>query len=167
MSSVTCHLSPVTSHLSPVTFHLSSVTCHQIKKNQHFEEAIVEETNFDDSCVHDPGLFIRALVEDKNNWAYHFNIAGFSVIPEKDPLMQAMWHYIAYGVTLPNHYYRGLKDTGKSVDVEEFIMEKIEESHVEDMNISSSEQSDHDQDEAKCTAVLKIFEVLQCCSELQ
>ena len=100
------------------------VSNDHIKKNQHFEEAIVEETNFDDSCVHDPGLFIRALVEDKNNWAYHFNIAGFSVITEKDPLMQAMWHYIAYGVTLPNHYYRGLKDTGKSVDVEEFIMEK-------------------------------------------
>ena len=47
------------------------------------------------------------------------------------------------------------------------LWKKIEESHVEDMNISSSEQSDHDQDEAKCTAVLKIFEVLQCCSELQ
>ena len=62
--------------------------------------------------------------------------------------MRALWHYIAYGVTLPNHYYRGLKDTGKSVDVEEFIMEKIEESHVEDMNISSAEHSDHDQDEA-------------------
>ena len=61
--------------------------------------------------------------------------------------MRAMWHYIAYGVTMPNHYYRGLKDTGKSVDVEEFILERVEESHVEEMNISSAEPSDNDQDE--------------------
>ena len=51
------------------------VSNDHIKKNQHFEEPVVEETNFDDSCVHDPGLFMRALVEaladefeDKNNW---------------------------------------------------------------------------------------------------
>ena len=61
--------------------------------------------------------------------------------------MQAMWHYIAYGVTMPNHYYRGLKDTGKSVNVEEFILERVEERHVEEMNISSAEPSDNDQDE--------------------
>ena len=61
--------------------------------------------------------------------------------------MRAMWHYIAYGVTMPNHYYRGLKDTGKSVDVEEFILERVKESHVEEMNISSAEPSDNDQDE--------------------
>ena len=60
--------------------------------------------------------------------------------------MRAMWHYIVFGRTLQNHYYRGLKDTGKSFDVEQFILERLEESQVEDMNISSLEDNDNEPD---------------------
>ena len=101
--------------------------------------------------------------EHKNAVAYHFNVAGFSVIPEKDPLMRALWHYIAFGKTLKSHFYRGIKDTGKSIDVEQFIQERIEESkedeedmdisipepeaNVEDVEVEEEEEEDYTQDE--------------------
>ena len=63
----------------------------------------------------------------KNAVAHHFQVSGFSVLPETDPHMRAMWHYIAFGKTLENHWYRGLHD-GKetSIDVETFISERLE-----------------------------------------
>ena len=72
----------------------------------------------------------------KNAVAYHFNEAGFSVIPESDPHMRALWHYIAFGQTLDNHWYRGLHDD-KIVDVETFISERLE-----DENETSNEESE-------------------------
>ena len=63
----------------------------------------------------------------KNAVAHHFQVSGFCVLPETDPHMQEMWHYITFGKTLENHWYRRLHD-GKetSIDVETFISERLE-----------------------------------------
>ena len=65
--------------------------------------------------------------------AEHFKIAGFSVIPKTDPNMRALWHYIAYGETLPSHMYRGLHDKNNVIDVEQFVSNKVTESQMEEV----------------------------------
>jgi hypothetical protein len=66
--------------------------------------------------------------QHKTSVSQHFNISGFSIIPEQDPNMRALWHYIAYGRTLSSHMYRGLHDSNKQVlDVEAFINERLAE----------------------------------------
>ena len=65
--------------------------------------------------------------------AEHFKIAGFSVIPKTDPNMRALWHYIAYGETLPSHMYRGLNNKNNVLDVEQFVSNKVTESQMEEV----------------------------------
>ena len=50
-----------------------------------------------------------------NSVAKHFKVSGLSVIPESDTHMRVMWHFIAFGQTLGNHWYRGLKDGKETV----------------------------------------------------
>ena len=64
--------------------------------------------------------------DHKSAVAKHFKVSGFSVLPETDPHMRAMWHYIAFGKTLGNHWYRDLHDK-KPIDIEAFISERLEE----------------------------------------
>lgn len=69
----------------------------------------------------------------KMSVAEHFKIAGFSVIPKTDPNMRALWHYIAYGETLPSHMYRGLNNKNNVLDVEQFVSNKVTESQMEEV----------------------------------
>ena len=58
--------------------------------------------------------------------AKYRNIAAFSVLPDSDPHMRALYHYIAYGETLEEHWYRGQHDPPNMViNVKEFIAQKV------------------------------------------
>ena len=63
--------------------------------------------------------------------------------------MRALWHYIAYGETLPSHMYRGLHDKSKVLDVEQFVTDKVAESQLSDMeeNDYFEDQDDRNQDD--------------------
>ena len=54
------------------------------------------------------------------------NISGFSVIPENDAYMRALWHYVAVGETQPAYMYEndGVED---DLNIEEFISGKLGE----------------------------------------
>ena len=78
----------------------------------------------------------------KSSVAKHYKECGFSVIPETDPHMRAMWHYIAFGKTLSNHMHRSLNDEAH-IDVESFITERLEESE-EDMEYENENEENYE-----------------------
>ena len=81
--------------------------------------------------------------DHKSSVANHFKDCGFSVIPESDPHMRAMWHYIAFGKTLGNHWYRSLHGE-QNIDVEAFINKRLDseddEQEEENDNIDHEHQ---------------------------
>ena len=99
----------------------------------------------------------------KSAVAQHFGVSGFSVIPETDPKMRALWHFIGFGTVLPNHMYRGLNDkNGSHLDVQSFIEEKItnvnndieEENMVNDLPLTPEEKSESEEEEVSEKAFL-------------
>ena len=94
--------------------------------------------------------------DHKSSVAKHYNECGFSVIPESDPHMRAMWHYIAFGKTLSNHWYRSLNGE-EQIDVESFINERLEdnEEEMEYENEENYEHEDMEQESESNTDVLQ------------
>ena len=85
----------------------------------------------------------------KSAIAQLFGVFGFSVIPETDPKMKALWLFIGFGTVLPDHMYRGLNDkNGSQLDVQSFIEEKVinfnndfKEDMVNDLPLTPEEQN--------------------------
>ena len=57
----------------------------------------------------------------------YFNIAEFSVLPECDVKMRALYHYIAEGIICKNTWYRDLESTCTVTDVASFVEKRTEE----------------------------------------
>ena len=54
----------------------------------------------------------------------YFNIAEFSVLPECDVKMRALYHYIAEGIICNNTWYRDLETPCTVTDVATFVGKK-------------------------------------------
>ena len=65
-----------------------------------------------------------APCKHKHAISIHYNIADFSVVPTRDPCQQALYHYIATGITLEPHMYRQRGDISIP-EIKKFIDEKL------------------------------------------
>jgi len=100
--------------------------------------------------------------DHKISVAKHYNECWFSVIPETDPHMRAMWHYIAFGKTLRHHWYRSLNGE-EQIDLESFINERLEdnEEEMEYENEENYEYEDMEQESESNTDVFRKKQMLR------
>ena len=88
----------------------------------------------------------------------HYNCAEMSVLPVNDSSSRSIYHYIAYGITLPAEWYRPLKKPDETENINKYLQERqAETSDVTDQqedneavdNEDADNEVDHDEEDAE------------------
>ena len=69
--------------------------------------------------------------------ATHKGIAEFSVLPEMDAKIRALYHYIADATILKNTWYRGLENPDVVENIAEFVEKRIEPDDVDNIAVAN------------------------------